>query len=142
MTNLQEGTDDILTEVGVIKDDNSKIIKSHDGSRVYFDKENPRTEIWILPFKERFKKLNKEWKKMEKDINKKIAEELGRKVDEINEIIEAGEKFIVNAKGESTKKIGTVLWDTAKAYGILEGMEMTAEVFRKHTGAKKEWNNY
>lgn len=60
MTNLQEGTDDILTEVGVIKDDNSKIIKSHDGSRVYFDKENPRTEIWILPFKEKFEKLDKE----------------------------------------------------------------------------------
>lgn len=67
MTNLQEGTDDILTEVGVIKDDNSKIIKSHDGSRVYFDKENPRTEIWILPFKERFEKLDKEWKKTWKD---------------------------------------------------------------------------
>lgn len=75
---------------------------------------------------------------MKKDINKKIAEELGRKIDEINETIKEGEKFIVNAKGESPKKIGTVLWDIAKAYGILEGMEITVDVFRKHTGAKEE----
>lgn len=75
---------------------------------------------------------------MKKDINEKIAEELSRKVDEINKTIEEGEKFIVNAKGESTLKIGTVLWDTAKAYGKLEGMEMTVEVFRKHAGAKEE----
>lgn len=47
LTNLLEGTDDILTEIGVIKDDNYKIIVSHDGSRVFHDKNNPRTEIWI-----------------------------------------------------------------------------------------------
>ena len=74
---------------------------------------------------------------MKKDINKEISEELSKIADEINETIKKGEKFIVNAKGESTKKIGTVLWDTAKAYGKLEGMEITVDVFRKHTGAKE-----
>ena len=88
-------------------------------------------EIWIYPFKEKFKKLDKEWRKMKKDINKEISEELSKIADEINETIKEGEKFIVNAKGESTLKIGTVLWDTAKAYGKLEGMEMTVEVFNR-----------
>lgn len=78
---------------------------------------------------------------MEKDINKKIALELSKIADEIGETINEGKKFIVNAKGESPKKIGTVLWDIAKAYGILEGMEITVDVFRKHTGAKEEWDS-
>ena len=47
LTNLLAATCDILVDCGVIKDDNSKIIKSHDGSRVLYDKENPRVEIEI-----------------------------------------------------------------------------------------------
>lgn len=47
LTNLLEATDDILCHYGVIKDDNSRILASHDGSRVLFDKRNPRVEIEI-----------------------------------------------------------------------------------------------
>lgn len=50
LTNLLEATDDILVKAGVLADDNSKIIKSHDGSRVYFDKDNPRVEIEIVEY--------------------------------------------------------------------------------------------
>lgn len=47
LTNLLNGTDDALKEAGVILDDNCTIIVGHDGSRVYYDKENPRVEIEI-----------------------------------------------------------------------------------------------
>ena len=47
LTNLLEAIDDILMKYGVIADDNFKILVSHDGSRVYVDKDKPRTEITI-----------------------------------------------------------------------------------------------
>lgn len=47
LTNLMEATHDILVHCGVLADDNSKIIVSVDGSRVEYDKNNPRTEIEI-----------------------------------------------------------------------------------------------
>jgi Holliday junction resolvase RusA-like endonuclease len=47
LTNLLEATDDILVECGVLADDNYRIVSGHDGSRVLFDKENPRAEITI-----------------------------------------------------------------------------------------------
>lgn len=47
LTNLLEATDDILVHYGVIKDDHSGILDSHDGSRVLYDKNNPRVEIEI-----------------------------------------------------------------------------------------------
>lgn len=47
LVNLLEATCDILTDAGVIADDNSRIVAGHDGSRVYYDKENPRVEITI-----------------------------------------------------------------------------------------------
>jgi Holliday junction resolvase RusA-like endonuclease len=47
LTNLLEAIDDILVKYGVLEDDNYNIIDNHDGSRVYYDKENPRTEITI-----------------------------------------------------------------------------------------------
>ena len=46
--NLLEAVDDILVKYGVLKDDNFKIIKSHDGSTVEVDRKRPRTEIEIL----------------------------------------------------------------------------------------------
>lgn len=52
LTNLEEATDDILVKYGILKDDNNKIIASHDGSRVYYDKDDPRVEIEIKEFKE------------------------------------------------------------------------------------------
>ena len=47
LVNLLEATMDILVKAGVLKDDNSGIVASHDGSRVRYDKENPRVEIEI-----------------------------------------------------------------------------------------------
>ena len=47
LVNLQEATLDVLVKYGVIKDDNSQIVVSMDGSRVEYDRENPRTEIEI-----------------------------------------------------------------------------------------------
>ena len=47
LTNLLNATNDILVAAKVLKDDNCKIVVSHDGSRVFYDKENPRVEIEI-----------------------------------------------------------------------------------------------
>lgn len=47
LTNLLEATDDLLVDAGILADDNHRIIVSHDGSRVLYDKENPRCEVWI-----------------------------------------------------------------------------------------------
>lgn len=47
LTNLLEATDDVLVDAGVLEDDNCRIIVGHDGSRVLYDKEHPRTEITI-----------------------------------------------------------------------------------------------
>jgi Holliday junction resolvase RusA-like endonuclease len=47
LTNLLEAIDDILVKTGLLADDNYTIIESHDGSRVYYDKDRPRTEIII-----------------------------------------------------------------------------------------------
>lgn len=49
LTNLLQSTDDILVHYGVLADDNSKIVAGHDGNRVFYDKENPRTELIIIP---------------------------------------------------------------------------------------------
>ena len=50
--NLQAQADDLLVFAGILEDDNSNIVKSHDGTRVLYDKENPRTEIMITDYKE------------------------------------------------------------------------------------------
>lgn len=50
--NLYEALDDILVTNGILKDDDRKTIRSRDGSRVLYDKENPRAEIYIYPYKE------------------------------------------------------------------------------------------
>ena len=53
LVNLLQATCDILVKAKVIKDDNFKIIASHDGSRVLYDKENPRVEITLSEVAER-----------------------------------------------------------------------------------------
>ena len=40
----------MLVAAGVLADDNSDIVRSHDGSRVCIDRENPRTEIYIVDY--------------------------------------------------------------------------------------------
>ena len=47
LTNLCEAVDDLLVTAGLLSDDNYGIINNHDGSRVLYDKENPRTEVYI-----------------------------------------------------------------------------------------------
>lgn len=47
LSNLLESTCDILVHYGIIKDDNSRIVCSHDGSRVLLDREHPRAEIFV-----------------------------------------------------------------------------------------------
>ena len=47
LVNLLEATCDILVNAEVLEDDNSDIVKSHDGSEVLYDKNNPRVEIEI-----------------------------------------------------------------------------------------------
>ena len=47
LTNLLEALDDTLVRAGLLADDNCRIIVSHDGSRVLYDKDHPRTEITI-----------------------------------------------------------------------------------------------
>ena len=47
LTNHLESIDDVMVKAGLLKDDNYKILASHDGSRVLVDKDNPRTEVVI-----------------------------------------------------------------------------------------------
>ena len=47
LNNLLECATDVLVHAGVLVDDNSDIVVSHDGSRVHYDKAAPRTEIFI-----------------------------------------------------------------------------------------------
>lgn len=47
LTNLLEAIDDIMVKAGLLADDNFTIIQSHDGSRVFYDPKQPRTEICI-----------------------------------------------------------------------------------------------
>lgn len=47
LANLIEATTDILVKAHVLEDDHCRIVAGHDGSRVEYDKENPRAEIWI-----------------------------------------------------------------------------------------------
>lgn len=47
LVNLLEATDDILQKFGCITQDDWKVVAGHDGSRVLYDKKNPRVEITI-----------------------------------------------------------------------------------------------
>ena len=50
--NLYASLDDLLVREKILKDDNRRIIRSRDGSRVLYDKENPRAEIYIYRYRE------------------------------------------------------------------------------------------
>lgn len=47
LVNMQEAILDVMVHAGLLEDDNYSIVESMDGSRVLYDKENPRTEIEI-----------------------------------------------------------------------------------------------
>lgn len=48
-SNLEGAIHDIIVKAGLLEDDNRDIIAGTDGSRVFYDKENPRTEVYITP---------------------------------------------------------------------------------------------
>lgn len=50
--NLYASLDDLLVKEQILKDDNRSIIRSRDGSRVLYDKEHPRAEIYIYKYRE------------------------------------------------------------------------------------------
>ena len=50
LVNLLEAACDVLVAAGVLADDNSDIVRGHDGSEVFVDRENPRTEIHITEY--------------------------------------------------------------------------------------------
>lgn len=52
LTNLLEAADDVLVKHKILEDDNSRIVAGHDGSRVFYSKDNPRTEITISTMQE------------------------------------------------------------------------------------------
>lgn len=58
-TNLEESIHDILVKARLLADDNRDIIASTDGTRVYYDKDNPRTEIYITDFEEEYDQWSK-----------------------------------------------------------------------------------
>ena len=47
ITNLESALMDVLVHAGTLEDDNCSIVVSTDGSRVHYDKQNPRTEVII-----------------------------------------------------------------------------------------------
>jgi len=47
LINLHSALHDCLVSKGVLQDDNCNIIVATDGSRVFYDKTNPRTEVII-----------------------------------------------------------------------------------------------
>lgn len=49
--NHSAAMDDILVQAGILADDNRDIIESHDGTRVLYDKSNPRVEITLTEMK-------------------------------------------------------------------------------------------
>ena len=52
LSNLNEALHDAMVESGLLLDDNRDIVAGHDGSRVFYDKYNPRIEITITELKD------------------------------------------------------------------------------------------
>lgn len=47
LVNMQEAILDVMVKAGLIADDNYTIVQSMNGSRVFYDKKYPRTEVYI-----------------------------------------------------------------------------------------------
>jgi Holliday junction resolvase RusA-like endonuclease len=50
LVNMQEAILDVMVKAGLLADDNFSIVQSMDGSRVLYDKEHPRTEVYIQKY--------------------------------------------------------------------------------------------
>lgn len=59
-SNLVAAIHDILVKHGILSDDNRDIIASTDGTRTYYDKQNPRVEIEITPYEGEYEVWKKE----------------------------------------------------------------------------------
>lgn len=59
LPNHLNSIDDVLVKSGVLADDNRDIIGSHDGSRVFYNKERPGVEITITPMGEDYEQWAK-----------------------------------------------------------------------------------
>lgn len=62
ISNLHECLHDVLVHAGILLDDSCRVIIGTDGSRVRYDKANPRTEVMIEEIED--KKEVEEWRKM------------------------------------------------------------------------------
>lgn len=60
LSNLISACNDILVRYGILADDNRNVIYAQDGSRVFYSKEHPRTEITIEPMREEVEEWTKE----------------------------------------------------------------------------------
>ena len=65
-SNFYEALADMLVKYKVLADDNRLIVVSWDGSRVFVDRKNPRTEVTIEPLDEAFQ-LSLTEEQMEED---------------------------------------------------------------------------
>lgn len=59
--NLYAALDDILVHEKILADDNINVIRCRDGSRVFYDKENPRAEIYIYKYEEEEDDGSQQW---------------------------------------------------------------------------------
>lgn len=62
ISNLHECLHDVLVHSGILLDDSCRVIIGTDGSRVRYDKKNPRTEVVIEKLED--EKEVREWKRM------------------------------------------------------------------------------
>lgn len=60
LSNLMEATHDVMVKYRILADDNRDVVAGVDGSRVYYDKDNPRVEITVTPLPD-----YKKWKDKE-----------------------------------------------------------------------------
>ena len=60
LPNLLEATCDILQDARILADDNRDHVAAMDGSRVMYDKQNPRVEILITPLGEEYERWKTE----------------------------------------------------------------------------------
>lgn len=67
LTNLHQALHDAMVNNGLISDDNCRLIVSTDGSRVFYDKNNPRTEVLITRTELTFPKCEAKRKRKENE---------------------------------------------------------------------------
>lgn len=58
LANLLNAVDDAMVKANLVQDDNRDIIAAHDGSRVFYDKFNPRIEIKITEMSKDYSQWN------------------------------------------------------------------------------------